>query len=394
LKINLKEQRVNVEKRRSPLKLALLAVAGLAASLVIAACGGGGISEGTDTSDVPTAAAGAASGTLNISNWPLYIDEKTISDFENESGIKVNYTEDVNSNTDFFGKVQPLLANGDSGGRSILTVTDWMSQRMWDLGYLQKLDPDALQPVFDNLIPSLQDPAFDPGRTYSIPWQSGMTGLVVRTDLAPDIKSINDLFDPQYKGKITMLDELRDTVPLVMKADGIDPVDASTQDWLDAIDKIKQAKNDGQIRRFTGNDYVQDLAKGDVVAAVGWSGDAVQAQADNENIAYIQPEQGCMIWSDNMSIPIGAPNSPAAYEFMNYVYEPDNQAQIVEYVNYISPVSGVKEILAKKDPALAESDLIFPSEEFLADCSNQVSPPGDETEKREVENAWVAVTKG
>ncbi len=385
---------MNVEKRRSPLKLALLAVAGLAASLVIAACGGGGISEGTDTSDVPTAAAGAASGTLNISNWPLYIDEKTISDFENESGIKVNYTEDVNSNTDFFGKVQPLLANGDSGGRSILTVTDWMSQRMWDLGYLQKLDPDALQPVFDNLIPSLQDPAFDPGRTYSIPWQSGMTGLVVRTDLAPDIKSINDLFDPQYKGKITMLDELRDTVPLVMKADGIDPVDASTQDWLDAIDKIKQAKNDGQIRRFTGNDYVQDLAKGDVVAAVGWSGDAVQAQADNENIAYIQPEQGCMIWSDNMSIPIGAPNSPAAYEFMNYVYEPDNQAQIVEYVNYISPVSGVKEILAKKDPALAESDLIFPSEEFLADCSNQVSPPGDETEKREVENAWVAVTKG
>jgi spermidine/putrescine transport system substrate-binding protein len=383
-----------MENRRSPLKLALLAAAGLAASLVIAACGGGGISEGTDTSDVPTAAAGDASGTLNISNWPLYIDEKTISDFEKESGIKVNYTEDVNSNTDFFGKVQPLLANGDSGGRSILTVTDWMSERMWDLGYLQKLDPDALQPVFDNLIPSLQDPAFDPGRTYSIPWQSGMTGLVVRTDLAPEIKSINDLFDPKYKGKITMLDELRDTVPLVMKADGVDPINASTQEWLDAIDKIKQAKNDGQIRRFTGNDYVQDLAKGDVVAAVGWSGDAVQAQADNENIEYIQPEQGCMIWSDNMSIPIGAPNSPAAYEFMNYVYEPENQAQIVEYVNYISPVSGVKEILAKEDPALANSDLIFPSEEFLADCTNQVSPPGDEAAKREVENAWVAVTKG
>jgi spermidine/putrescine transport system substrate-binding protein len=383
-----------MENRRSPLKLALLSVAGLAASLVIAACGGGGISEGTDSSDVPTAAAGDASGTLNISNWPLYIDEKTISDFEKESGIKVNYTEDVNSNTDFFGKVQPLLANGDSGGRSILTVTDWMSERMWDLGYLQKLDPNALKPVFNNLIPSLQDPAFDPGRTYSLPWQSGMTGLVVRTDLAPEIKSINDLFDPKYKGKITMLDELRDTVPLVMKADGVDPINASTQEWLDAIDKIKQAKNDGQIRRFTGNDYVQDLAKGDVVAAVGWSGDAVQAQADNENIEYIQPEQGCMIWSDNMSIPIGAPNSPAAYEFMNYVYEPENQAQIVEYVNYISPVSGVKEILAKEDPALANSDLIFPSEEFLADCTNQVSPPGDEAAKREVENAWVAVTKG
>lgn len=385
---------MNGKNRKSPLKLALISVTGLVVSVAIAACGGGGISEGTSSSDAPTAPAGQASGTLNISNWPLYIDDKTISDFEKESGIKVNYTEDVNSNTDFFGKVQPLLANGDSGGRSILIVTDWMSQRMWDLGYLQKFDQAAIKPALDNLIPSLQDPAFDPGRTYSIPWQSGLTGLVVRTDLAPDIKSINDLFDPKYKGKITMLDELRDTVPLVMKADGVDPVSATTQDWLDAIDKIKQAKNDGQIRRFTGNDYVQDLAKGDVVAAVGWSGDAIQAQADNENIEYVQPEQGCMIWSDNMSIPIGAPNSPAAYEFINYVYKPENQAQIVEYVNYITPVTGVKEVLAKQDPALADNDLIFPSEAFLADCTNQVSPPGDETEQREVENAWIAVTEG
>ena len=372
-------------------RMLTVAVAGFAAALTVAACSSGG---GTDNSDVSTAPGGKASGTLNVSNWPLYIDENTVSDFEKKTGITVKYNEDVNSNTDFFGKVQPLLANGDSGGRSIVTVTDWMSQKMWDLGYLQKLNPDELTTVFDNLIPSLQDPAFDPGREYSIPWQSGMTGLVVRTDLAPDVKSINDLFDPKYKGKVTMLDELRDTVPLVMKADGVDPTEADTQDWLDAIDKVKQAKNDGQLRRFTGNDYGQDLAKGDVVAAIGWSGDAVQLQADNENIKYIQPEQGCMLWSDNMSIPVGAPNSAAAYEFMNYVYEPENQAQIVEYVNYISPVKGVKEILTKKDPALAENELIFPSEQFLSKCTNQVSPPGDATEQKEVENAWVSVVEG
>ena len=376
---------------KRPVTRLAIAAAGLAAAMTVVACGSTG---GSDNSDVPTAPGGKASGTLNISQWPLYIDDKTIDEFEKATGIKVNYTEDVNSNTDFFGKVQPLLANGDSGGRSILTVTDWMSKKMYDLGYLQKLNPDDLKTVFNNLIPSLQDPAFDPGRGYSIPWQSGMTGLVVRTDLAPDVKSVNDLFDPKYKGKVTMLDELRDTVPLVMKADGVDPTEADTQDWLDAIDKVKKAKNDGQLRRFTGNDYGQDLAKGDVVAAIGWSGDAVQAQADNENIEYVQPEQGCVLWSDNMSIPVGAPNSPAAYEFMNYVYEPENQAQIVEYVNYISPVKGVKEILTKKDPTLADNELIFPSEEFIGDCTNQTNPPGDEAEVREVENAWVSVVEG
>ena len=376
---------------KRPVTRLAIAAAGLAAALTVVACGSTG---GTDNTDVPTAPGGKASGTLNISNWPLYIDDQTISDFEKETGIKVNYTEDVNSNTDFFGKVQPLLSNGDSGGRSILTVTDWMSKKMYDLGYLQKLNPDDLKTVFNHLIPSLQDPAFDPGRTYSIPWQSGMTGLVVRTDLAPDIKSINDLFDPKYKGKVTMLDELRDSAALVMKADGVEPSEASTEEWLAAVDKVKGAKESGQIRRFTGNDYVQDLAKGDVVAAIGWSGDAVQAQADNPNIAYVQPEQGCILWSDNMSIPVGAPNSPAAYEFMNYVYEPENQAQIVEYVNYISPVTGVKEILTKKDPELANNELIFPSEKFLSKCSNQVSPPGDDAQQKEVENAWLSVVEG
>ncbi|MFM9078362.1 MAG: PotD/PotF family extracellular solute-binding protein [Solirubrobacterales bacterium] len=376
---------------KRPVTRLAIAAAGLAAAMTVVACGSTG---GTDNTDVPTAPGGKASGTLNISNWPLYIDDQTISDFEKKTGIKVNYTEDVNSNTDFFGKVQPLLSNGDSGGRSILTVTDWMSKKMYDLGYLQKLNPDDLKTVFNHLIPSLQDPAFDPGRTYSIPWQSGMTGLVVRTDLAPDIKSVNDLFDPKYKGKVTMLDELRDSAALVMKADGVEPSEASTEEWLAAVDKVKAAKESGQIRRFTGNDYVQDLAKGDVVAAVGWSGDAVQAQADNPNIEYIQPEQGCILWSDNMSIPVGAPNSPAAYEFMNYVYEPENQAQIVEYVNYISPVSGVKEILTKQDPALANNELIFPSEKFLSKCSNQVSPPGDDAQQKEVENAWLSVVAG
>src|SRR5215203_1300231 len=181
-----------------------------------------------------------------------------------------------------------------------------------------------------------------------------MTGLIVNTKLAPNARSINDLFDPQYKGKVEMLTELRDTVPLVMKADGIDPNQASEQDWLDTIDKLKQAVASGQIRRFTGNDYTRDMANGDVAAIIGWSGDAVQLQADNPNIEFRMPTEGCILWSDNMVIPVGASNPTASEAFMNYVYDPENQAQIEAYVNYVSPVAGTKEIMLKDDPEVAK----------------------------------------
>jgi spermidine/putrescine transport system substrate-binding protein len=377
------------------MKLLLLAALALVASMALVACGGGGgISEGTNNDDVTTAEGGDPAGNLNISNWPLYIDGKTIDEFDKATGATTKYTEDVNDNNEFFGKVQPLLSQGESGGRDIVVVTDWMAEKMYKLGFVQNLDKSKLKTVDANLIPSLKSPTFDPERKYSVPWQSGMTGLVVRKDLAGDVKSVNDLFDPKYKGKVTMLSEMRDTVPLVMAADGIDPKEATKDQWLDTIAKLKENVDNGQIRRFTGNDFVQDLAKGDVVAAIGWSGDAVQAQADNENIEYVNPEQGCSIWSDNMMIPVGAPNPEAAYEFMNYVYEPKNQAQITEYVNYVSPVTGVKEILTKSDPSIANNELIFPSEEFTKNCFAQVSPPGDEADVTEVEQAFQDVVTG
>jgi len=380
--------------RTRNLRLLALAALTLVAALALVACGGGDGLSGSSNEDVPTAEGGEATGSLKISNWPLYIDNKTIKEFQKETGIKTTYTEDVNDNNEFFGKVQAQLSQGESGGRDIIIVTDWMAEKMWKLGYVQKLDHQYLETVFDNMLPSLRNPSFDPEREYSVPWQSGMTGLVVREDLAPDVKSINDLFDPKYKGKVTLLSEMRDTVPLVMAADGIDPTEATTDDWMNAIDKIGKAVQSGQIRRFTGNDFVQDMIKGDVVAAIGWSGDTVQVETDNPNIKYVQPAEGCSLWSDNMLIPVGAPNPPAAYEFMNYVYEPENQAQITEYVNYVSPVQGVKEVLVKKDPDIANNNLIFPSEEFTKNCFNQVSPPGDEAEQKEVEQAFQDVVTG
>ena len=372
------------------------AIAMLVATLALAACGDdNGVEGEQETDDVQVAEAeGQASGKLSVANWPFYIDRKTVDEFEQATGLSVKYTEEVNDNNEFFGKVQPQLEQGGSGGRDIMVVTDWMAKRMYDLGYLQNFDQDAVQPALDNLIPSLQSPAFDPERQFSLPWQAGMTGLVVNTEAAPDVTSINDLFDPKYKGKVEMLTEMRDTVPLVMKADGVNPEDSTDEDWTAAIEKIDEAADSGQIRRFTGNDYTKDLANGDAVAVIGWSGDAVQLQADNPDIQFVMPDEGCMLWSDNMVIPVGAPNPTAAYEWMNYVYDPENQAQIANYNYYVTPVAGTQEILEEQGSDAAESDLVFPSEEFTQNCSTQDEPPGGPEAVREVEQAFQDVVTG
>ena len=359
----------------------LIAAGGaLAAAIALAACGGsGGIENTSGPENIQTAKySPPPSGDLTISNWPLYIDKNTVSNFDKATGVHTTYLEDINANEEFFAKLQPLLAKGQSGGRSIFVLTDWMAKKMYDLGYLQNIDKAGIPNVEANLRDDLRNPSFDPGRKFSVPWQSGMTGLIVNTQLAPNVHSINDLFDPQYKGKVEMLSELRDTVPLVMKADGIDPEKATEQDWLDTIDKLKSAVASGQIRRFTGNDYARDLANGDVAAIIGWSGDAVQLQADNPNIQFRMPTEGCTLFSDNMVIPVGAPNPTAAEAWMNYVYDPNNQAPIASYNSYVTPVDGVRTIFQKTNPDLVNDPLIFPTTEFTKNCSNEPTLTGQE----------------
>ena len=377
------------------LRLLVVGVIALLATLALAACGGDDEVGGGSDEEVSVVEKGPVEGSITISNWPLYIDkgdQGTIAEFEQASGVDTTYIEDVNDNNEFFGKLRPEFEQGKSGGRSIAVVTDWMAKRMYDLGYLQEFDLADLPDVEANLRDDLREPDFDPERKYSVPWQSGMTGVIVRKDLAPDITSVNDLFDPKYKGKVTMLTELRDTVPLVMKADGVDPNGASKEDWLAAIDKIREAAESGQIRDFTGNDYADDLTRGDVVAAIGWSGDAIQLQADNPDIEWRMPDEGCILWSDNMVIPVGAPNPSAALEFMDFVYDPEVQADVAEYVNYVTPVDGVKEILAERDPELANNQLIFPDDEFTESCS--IQPTLEGSDEQEIEEAFQQVITG
>src|SRR5664279_6639918 len=219
------------------LKLAL-ALAALAATVVLTACGSGieqPPAQAAATGGNEAKIEGKPSGELTISNWPLYIDKKTVPDFEKETGVSVKYVEDVNSNEEFFAKMQPLLTNGESGGRSIFVVTDWMAKKMHEFGYLQEFEPAAIPNFEKNLADNLRGATYDPGRDFAAPWQSGMTGVIVNKKKAPDVHSVCDLFDPKYKGKVDMLNELRDTVPLVMKCEGVDVEHATEADWLKAV---------------------------------------------------------------------------------------------------------------------------------------------------------------
>jgi spermidine/putrescine transport system substrate-binding protein len=367
------------------------AVATVVLALGVTACGDDTVGGGGNNDEVTMAKGGPVEGSLTISNWPGYIDpgpKGTLAEFEDKTGVSVDYIEDINSNDGFFGKLQPQLEQGESGGRSIFVVADYMAKQMHDLGYLQEINHNDLPTVFENLLPSLESPGFDPERKFSVPWQGGMTGIWVDTSKAPEIRSVNDLFDPKYKGKVTMLDELRETVPLVMLAEGVDPAKASAEQWLDAIDKLGDAASSGQIRRFTGNEYTEDLTAGNLVAAIGWSGDA--SLIENENAEWRMPTEGCTRWSENMVIPVGAPNTPAALAWMNFVYRPNVAVDITEYVEYISPVQGVKELLEKRGSELAESEIVFPTEEFTRNCTGQNTPPDLER----VNEAWQDVLTG
>ena len=362
----------NPHTRRRLLQRGAAGALSASALAYLAACGtdepeGGGGGEAEEQKAIPKGEIGSS---LYFANWPLYIEEDrgTLKEFEEEYGAKVKYVEEVNDNTEFFGKVRQQYAQGQSGGRDIHVVTDWMAARMMRLGYVQKFDKSQMPNADKNLIERLKSPPFDPQREFSMPWQSGLTGIIYRKDLVKrEPKSVDDLFDPAYKGKVTMLSEMRDTVGVVAASQGADPETASVDEFMKAIDKIREGAESGQIRAFTGNEYIKDLPKGDSWAIIGWSGDAVQLQADDPNIQFVIPESGGHLWTDNMQIPVGAPEAFTAQKFIDFVYRPEVQADIAEYVNYICPVNGVKEILTERDPALANNQLIFPDATFLED---------------------------
>ncbi len=336
---------------------------------------------------------------LVVSNWPAYLDEaedgerNTLQDFEAETGIKVDYTDDVSDNTDFFAKVRNQLGDCQPIGRDMMMLTDWMAARMIGLGWVQPLTRDKVPNLHQNLIPALRGRQWDPDRTYSAPWQSGLTGIAYNERLTKEVRSFEELLTrPDLRGKVTLLSEMRDTMAFMIKLTGANPDEFTADQWANAIDRLRKSVRAGQIRAFTGNEYIQDLTAGNIVACEAWSGDVIQAQIDNPNIKFVVPEEGLSLWSDNMLVPNKARHHANAEKWIDYYYEPAVAAKLAAWVNYICPVEGAREEMVKIDDSLVDNPLIFPSEDELKDTFDFMVL--DDQQSKQYESEWSDVTGG
>jgi len=307
-------------------------------------------------------------GDWTFSNWPLYIDKKVLRTFDQTYGGHCKYVEDINDNYEFFGKVRQQLQDGVPIGRDIVVLTDYMASRWVSSGYTTPIDRRNV-PNAKNLTANLRSPGWDPRRQYSLPWQTYATGLAYNLKVTGrELTSIREFWSPEWKGRVTVLSDWHDSAGLSMLLRGTNPTTAPVERYLEEIDYLGQLNDRGQFRRFTGNDYTTDLTKGNVAIAMAYSGDIVQLQSDNPNLRFVFPEEGAMLAVDNMMIPEKASHPYAAETMMNFVYEPEIAAKICDYVNYISPVDGVREILLRTDPGVGRNQLIFPSAETLRRC--------------------------
>ena len=365
--------------RRGFLRGASLSALALGSPSLLAACGTEGAQQtaescvSDDLSD--------SEKVLNFSNWPEYIDVETrkvggqkqtviptLMDFEEQTGIKVTYNTDVNDNNEFFAKVRNQLAECEPTGRDIFVLTDWMAARMVGLGWLQKLDMANMPNVESNLNASLQSPGWDPEREYSVPWQSGVTGIAYNAKYTGEVRSMEELLTrADLKGKVSLLSEMGDTMGFMLKIVGADPADFTEDQFGQALVKLEEYVASGQIRRFTGNDYIRDLNAGNIVACEAWSGDIMVMQDGNPDIKWVEaPAEGLSLWSDNMLVPNKATHKTNAEQLMNYYYDPEVAARLAAWVWYMCPVEGAQEAMEKVDPSLVEQPLIFPDEEFLS----------------------------
>ncbi len=349
--------------RRQFLKNAAMAGFGVtAAGTLLAACStdtsGGGSGGGTEDT---------SSNSLVWANWPLSVDTDSngkipsLAQFKKQTGISVKYSAEINSNDEWFAKIQPLM-NSDQGiPASLISPTDWMGGRMIDLGWVQPLDFDRI-PNSKNLLPAFESPPFDADREYSLAWQGWIAGIAVNTEVTGrDITSVEELLTaPDLKGRVSLLSEMRETTGLLMLSNGADPSDFTDEEFNAALDDITEALDSGQLRRFTGNDYAPDLAQGNIAACFAWAGDVVQLNNDNPKIKFFIPDTGAVLLEDVLMIPTGADNKVGAEELINFYYDPEIAAQVASYVNAFCPVEGAQEAMKKLDPKLADNQLIFP----------------------------------
>ncbi len=382
-------------KRAQVSRRAMLAGTGAGATaLALAACAP------ASTELSPAEDNSANDPNLNWANWPLYIDEDddgnypTLVRFQEESGITVNYLISVDDNNSYFATVRDQLALGQDIGADTVCLTDWMVNRWIQLGYTQELNK-ANMPNASNLIPSLQNPAFDPGRVHSLPWQGGFAGIAYNVERTDEVRTVSDLWRPDLAGRVTVLSEMRDTIGLIMMEQGtrID-ADFTSDQFNAALDVLREQVEAGQIRNVRGNSYSEDLVNEDSLAAIGWSGDItlLNLEAGYEKWKFILPETGATLWNDNFMIPIGSTRKANAEKLIDYYYNPEVAAEVAAWVNYVTPVNGAYDAALTIDPELAENKLIFPDDATLAGV--QVFRGLSAQEENEYQAAFQAILLG
>src|ERR1700754_2372450 len=330
-------------------------------------------------------------GNWTFSTWPLYIEPKVLKTFDRRFGGHVKYVEEINDNDEFYGKVRQQLQANQPIGRDIVVLTDPMAGKWVRNRYVEPLDKKNMPNVVANLVDNLRSVPYDKKRQFSVPWQSGAIGLGYNPKkTGRELKSVNDLFDPAFKGRVTMFTEPYDSAGTTLIGMGINPTNATIDQILAATEKISKANDAGQFRRFTGNDYSTDLTKGNIWVALAYSGDQVQLQSDNPDLQFAYPQEGAMTFTDNMMIPAKADHVYAAETMINYVYEPEVAAKIALYVNYLSPVKGVKEIVERTDPDLANNPLVFPPDEIRKKL--HAYPALSDNDERTMKEAMAQVT--
>ena len=341
----------------------LAGAGGLGAAGLLTACGGGGESETAESS-------------VRWGNWPLYLDfdeesktYPTLEKFKTQTGIDAQYFEDYNDNDEFFGKVQAQLKLGEDIGYDVVTPTDWMAARWIRLGYAQKFDLANI-PNNGNILDSLKSPSYDPSRESTLTWQGIMAGFGWNTEKNPKgIRTIEDLFSPQNKGKIVVLSEMRDTIGVILLSQGVDITKVTEDQFMNAVDFMSKKIADGWIRGVKGNEYAEDLTSGDATAVIGWSGDMFILASENEGkFDFAIPESGGTISGDNLMIPstASADGKANGEKLINYYYDPAVAAEVAAYVNYVCPVKGAQAEMEKIAPELATSEYIFPTEKTSA----------------------------
>ena len=372
--------------------------AAAAAALVLgpsflAACG----SENKSATGDSSAPAGAddgspASGKLRISNWPLYMADGFIAAFQTATGLSVDYKEDFNDNEEWFAKNKEPLSRKQDIGADLVVPTQYMAARLIGLGWANQIT-DSRWTNKKNMRPDLLDAKADPGRKYTAPYMSGMVGLAFnRAATGRDLTKIEDLWDPAFKGRVSLFADVQDALPMVMMSQGNSPEDPSLESVQKAVDVIQEQKDKGQIRRFTGNDYADDLAAGNIIVAQAYSGDVVQLQKDNPDLQFVVPEAGSNTFVDTMLIPYTTQNQKAAEAWIDYVYDRANYAKLIAFTRYVPVLSDMSDALNKIEPGLADNALINPPQATL-DKLKAWAPLTDE-QTVEFNKVYAALTGG